>query len=77
MNKNIPIILEWSGVIFAIIYSLLVALNIGYEFLGLDEKNCMEVKYEDKISRYELIHVLEFNSTRKRMSVIIRDIETN
>ena len=34
MNKNIPIVLEWSGVIFAIIYSLLVALNIGYEFLG-------------------------------------------
>ena len=27
-------ILEWSGVITAIIYSLLVALNIGAEFLG-------------------------------------------
>ena len=26
--------LEWSGVITAIIYSLLVALNIGLEFLG-------------------------------------------
>ena len=32
MNKNK--ILEWSGVITAIIYSLLVALNIGAEFLG-------------------------------------------
>ena len=30
MNK----ILEWSGVITAILYSLLVALNIGLEFLG-------------------------------------------
>ncbi len=27
-------LLEWSGVITAIIYSLLVALNIGAEFLG-------------------------------------------
>ena len=27
-------ILEWSGVITAILYSLLVALNIGLEFLG-------------------------------------------
>ena len=27
-------ILEWAGVITAIIYSLLVALNIGAEFLG-------------------------------------------
>ena len=27
-------ILEWSGVISAIIYSLLVALNIGAEFFG-------------------------------------------
>jgi len=26
--------LEWSGVITAILYSLLVAMNIGAEFLG-------------------------------------------
>ena len=26
--------LEWSGVITAIVYSLLVAMNIGAEFLG-------------------------------------------
>ena len=26
--------LEWSGVITAIIYSLLVALNVGAEFIG-------------------------------------------
>tara|TARA_B110000438_G_C15697725_1_gene599672 strand:- start:686 stop:910 length:225 start_codon:yes stop_codon:yes gene_type:complete len=32
MEKNK--ILEWLGVITAIIYSLLVALNIGAEFLG-------------------------------------------
>jgi hypothetical protein len=32
MNKSK--ILEWFGVITAIIYSLLVAFNIGAEFLG-------------------------------------------
>ena len=31
-SKNI--ILEWSGAITAIVYSLLVAMNIGAEFLG-------------------------------------------
>ena len=32
MNKRK--ILEWGGVLLAIIYSLLVAFNIGAEFLG-------------------------------------------
>ena len=32
MNKTK--IFEWAGVLTAIIYSLLVALNIGAEFLG-------------------------------------------
>ena len=32
MQKNK--LLEWLGVITAIIYSLLVALNIGAEFIG-------------------------------------------
>ena len=34
MKITLPFILQWSGVITAILYSLLVALNIGYEFLG-------------------------------------------
>ena len=36
MNKNnlITKLLEWFGVITAIIYSLLVASNTGYEVLG-------------------------------------------
>ena len=32
LTKNI--ILEWFGVITAILYSMLIALNIGAEFLG-------------------------------------------
>lgn len=31
MNKKF---LEWTGVITAIVYSLLVAMNIGAEFIG-------------------------------------------
>tara|TARA_Y100001970_G_C13958534_1_gene711954 strand:+ start:223 stop:456 length:234 start_codon:yes stop_codon:yes gene_type:complete len=34
MKKNSYFLLEWSGVITAIFYSLLVALNIGIEFYG-------------------------------------------
>ena len=32
LTKNI--ILEWFGVLTAILYSMLIALNIGAEFLG-------------------------------------------
>ena len=34
MNTSKNKLLEWSGVITAIIYSMLVALNIGAEFVG-------------------------------------------
>jgi len=34
MNTSKNKLLEWSGVITAIIYSILVALNIGAEFVG-------------------------------------------
>ena len=33
----------------------------------------MRVYCEDKVLEYHLLHVLEFDSTRKRMSVIVRD----
>ena len=34
MKKKTSLILEWTGVFTAILYSLLVALNIGFEFIG-------------------------------------------
>jgi len=34
MKINTSKILEWGGVITAILYSLLIALNINLEFLG-------------------------------------------
>ena len=33
-SSSFPIILEWGGAITAILYSMLVALNIGAEFIG-------------------------------------------
>ena len=34
MKLKTSIILEWSGVITAILYSMLVALDLGAEFIG-------------------------------------------
>ena len=34
MKLNTSVILEWTGAITAILYSMLVALNIGAEFFG-------------------------------------------
>ena len=34
---------------------------------------CVLDRHNDKVHKYELLNVCEFNSTRKRMSVIVRD----
>ena len=49
----------------------------GYVFQGKDRNNCLTVKTPDGyMMKYELLNVLEFNSTRKRMSVIVKDMQT-
>ena len=50
---------------------------IGFEYIGTDQKNVMTVRFKDVLYQYRLLHVLEFNSTRKRMSVILRDLQVN
>ena len=54
------------------------AAKLGFEFVSRSP-NSIEVKerINGKIHRkhYRVLHVLEFNSTRKRMSVIVRDEE--
>lgn len=37
----------------------------------------MKVSFDGQEYEYELIYVLEFNSTRKRMSVVLKDIANN
>lgn len=34
----------------------------------------MTVKFEDHEEKFKLLHVLEFDSTRKRMSVVLKHI---
>ena len=54
------------------------AKDYGYEFIGKDKEGCILVTTPDKKTmRYKLLNVCEFNSTRKRMSVIVRDMQTN
>lgn len=54
------------------------AADSGYIFLGKD-KDTLKLKTPfsegDSVEEYELLHVLDFTSARKRMSVIIRKID--
>lgn len=45
----------------------------------MDKDNNMNLldRRENKIYSYQLLDVLEFNSTRKRMSLILKDNQTN
>jgi phospholipid-translocating ATPase len=52
------------------------AADVGFVFRGRD-RNIMRLNtpFSDTPDEYELLHVLEFNSTRKRMSVILRKMD--
>ena len=54
------------------------AQNHGYAFKGKDGNGVISIlrKRDDQILKYKLMNTLEFNSTRKRMSIIIRDLQT-
>ncbi|XP_062960453.1 phospholipid-transporting ATPase IF isoform X6 [Cynocephalus volans] len=47
------------------------AARIGVVFIGNSEET-MEVKTLGKLERYKLLHILEFDSDRRRMSVIVQ-----
>ncbi|KAG1457835.1 hypothetical protein G6F46_009262 [Rhizopus delemar] len=52
------------------------ARDLGFVFLGRDaNKLLVNIKGEKK--EFELLNILEFNSTRKRMSVIIKPADTD
>lgn len=52
------------------------AADVGFVFRGRD-KNIMRMStpFSEEPDEYELLQVLEFNSTRKRMSVILRKLD--
>ena len=46
------------------------------EFKRLNEENNMIIDFRGTTKTYKLLNILEFNSTRKRMSVIIEDLQS-
>ena len=45
---------------------------MGYIFLGIS-KNFIQLEILSKTVQFEILHTFEFNSDRKRMSIIIKD----
>ena len=43
----------------------------GFEYLGKDKSSNMKITYNGNTEKFKLLEVLEFNSDRKRMSVIL------
>jgi phospholipid-transporting ATPase len=48
----------------------------GYQFMAKDENGVISIRVHGKERRYKLLNTLEFNSTRKRMSVVIEDLQS-
>ena len=51
------------------------AKQFGYEFQGCDNQDNMIIynKNDATTTKYQLLNVCEFDSTRKRMSVVLKD----
>ena len=51
------------------------AKQFGFIFKGIDINDCLMIfdEVRNATLKYKLLHVCEFTSTRKRMSVIVRD----
>ena len=45
---------------------------MGFAFVGKDEENNLVIEGWDGTTKYELLNVFQFDSARKRMSVIVR-----
>ena len=46
--------------------------HFGFAFTDRDVDDNMIIEMEGEQRKYKLLHVLEFNSDRKRMSVIVK-----
>jgi len=53
------------------------ARYLGYIFLGKDLKGNLILEINEEIQKFEMLNVIEFDSKRKRMSVIVKDLQTN
>lgn len=48
----------------------------GCEFVKRDEENNMQISFKGAIFKFRLMNILEFTSARKRMSVIVEDLQS-
>ncbi|KAG7093060.1 hypothetical protein E1B28_009352 [Marasmius oreades] len=54
------------------------AADVGFVFLGREKETLsLRTPSSPEPERYELLNILEFNSTRKRMSVVLRKLGTD
>ena len=53
------------------------AYHLGASFEGIDDDNKIKFGYLGESMSYELLNVIEFDSTRKKMTVVVRDSESN
>ena len=55
------------------------AKDLGFQFYERDNKNVVKVRFPPygKEKNFQVLNILEFNSTRKRMSVIVKNLENN
>ncbi|CCL98771.1 uncharacterized protein FIBRA_00776 [Fibroporia radiculosa] len=52
------------------------AADVGFVFRGRDKEILtLQTPFADEYEKYELLNILEFNSSRKRMSVIVRKLD--
>ena len=49
------------------------AKYFGFELIGRDEDNNILIKSNGHIIKYEVLNIIEFTSTRKRMTVVLKD----
>jgi phospholipid-translocating ATPase len=64
------------------IYDFLFILSIGISYVGQNKNQTAQkilrtVNFFEESREYELLHLLEFDSTRKRMSAILRSLKKN
>lgn len=50
---------------------------LGAEFADRTEDNIIKIKHQKENFQFKLLHIFEFNSDRKRMSVVVKDQNNN
>lgn len=49
--------------------------HFGFQFVDRDLDDNLIIEFRGQTLKYKLLHVIEFNSDRKRMSVVVRNPE--